>query len=243
MRVLLPLLALSLALGGCGKPAASGHDLDRLDAQLTGGAGNGGDPALAGALHDQIMVDPQLVQSANAGAVRPAPRPDPGSMPPDELGAPRDTSRPGDLKPAPAATPGCRDCVAARGALTLGALAERQSQARVAACAGGLRYATGWADRLPAALPLYPDARVAEAAGNDDNGCALRVVSFASSAPPSRVTDWYYAHGSRAGFAADHHEDGMERVLRGTHGASSFMLYLHPRAGGGTEADLVTAGG
>jgi hypothetical protein len=243
MRPLLPLLVLFLALGGCGKPPSAGQDLDRLDEQLTGGAGNRGDVALAATLHDQIMVDPQLAQSANNGAVRPAPRPDSGAMPPDDLGAPRDTSRPGDLKPAPAATPGCRDCTAARGALTLGALAERQSQASVAACAGGLRYATGWADKLPPALPLYPDARVAEAAGNDAGGCSLRVVSFASSAAPSRVVDWYYAHAARAGFAADHHEDGMERVLRGTHGPASFMLYLRPRAGGGTEADLVTAGG
>lgn len=245
--VRVPLIAVlfaTLALAACAKPPAARPDLDGLDRQLTG---DRREPALTTALHDQIMVDPQLVQSANSGAVRPAPRPDTGAIPPDTLGAPRDTSRPGDLTPTPAAIPGCPDCTAARASLTLGALAERQSQASVAACAGGLRYATGWADKLPAALPLYPDARIAEAAGNDAKGCALRVVSFASAAPIARITDWYYAHATRAGYGADHRADGAERVLRGARrgggGAASFMLYLRPRAGGGVEADLVTAGG
>ena len=240
MRLLATALLLPLALAGCGRPPAADRDLDSLDRQLTG---NGVDGALTAALHDQIMVDPHLVQSANIGAVRPAPRPDPGSIPPDDIGAPRDTSRPGDLTPAPAAKAGCPDCTAARGALTLGALAERQSQASVAACAGGLSYATGWADKLPPALPLYPDARIAEAAGNDARGCSLRVVSFASGAPVARITAWYYAHATRAGFGADHRGDGSERVLRGARGAASFMLYLRPRAGGGSDVDLVTAGG
>lgn len=232
------LLVALLALAACGKPPAK-QGIDDLDRQLT----ENKDPALTAALHDQIMVDPQLVQSANTGAVRPAPRPDPGSVPPDDLGAPGDTSKPEDLKPTPAPRTGCRDCTAARGALTLGALAERQSRASVAACAGGIGYATAWADKLPAALPLYPDARIAEAAGNDAHGCSLRVVSFASNAAIARVTDWYYAHAIRAGFTADHRADGAERVLRGVHGAVSFMLYLRPRHGGGTEADLVVAGG
>ena len=230
------------ALAACGKPAAK-QDLDSLDRQLTGGPGASKDPALIAALHDQIMVDPQLVQHANAGAVRPAPRPDPGSIPPDDIGAPRDMSKPQDLKAAPAPTASCPDCKAAHGALTLGALAERQSQASVAACSGSLSYATGWADKVPAALPLYPDARIAEAAGTDAKGCALRVVSFASVASIQRITDWYYAHATRAGYTANHRADGDERVLRGGKGSASFMLYLRPRPGGGTDADVVTAGG
>lgn len=237
---LVAILALPLTLAACGKPPAAKQSLDGLDRQLT----DNRDPALTATLHDQIMVDPQLVQSANTDAVRPPPQPDSGAMPPDDLGAPRDTSRASDLTSPPPPTAGCPECAAARGALTLGALAERQSQRSVAACAGGLRYATAWADKLPAALPLYPDARIAEAAGNDGNGCSLRVVSFASNAPVARVASWYYAHATRAGFAADHRADGAERVLRGAQGAASFMLYLRPHAGGtGTDADLVSAGG
>ena len=235
-------LAVPLALAACGKPAAAKQDLDSLDRQLTGAAAEK-DPALTAALHDQIMVDPQLVQAANAGAVRPAPRPDPGSIPPDDIGAPRDTSRPGDLLPTPAAKPGCPDCTAARGALTLGALAERQSQASVAACAGSLTYAAGWADKLPLALPLYPDARIAEAAGSDARGCALRVVSFASAAPVARITDWYYAHATRAGYAADHRADGAERgVARHAWRRLVHALSAPARRRAGSEGDLVSAG-
>lgn len=247
----LPLaFAVPLALAACGRPAPARQDLDSLDRQLTASGPANREPALTAALHDQIMVDPQLVQQSNTGAVRPPPRPDAGSIPPDDLGAPRDTSRAADLKATPAATPGCPDCKAARGSLTLGALAERQSQASVAACSGSLGYATGWAGKLPPALPLYPDARIAEAAGSDAKGCALRVVSFASAAPVARVTDWYYAHAVRAGYTADHRADGAERVLRGARpnaggagGAATFMLYLRPRTGGGSDVDLVTAGG
>lgn len=238
----LVLLATFLVVA-CGKPPAAKTELDALDQQLTDGkVRNDTDPALAGALRDQIMVDPQLAQQSNARAVRPAPRPDPGPIPPDDLGAPADTSKPADLTPTPAATPGCPQCTAHKGALTLGALAERQSQKSVAACAGGISYATIWSTRLPAALRLYPDARVSEAAGNDAGGCVLRVVSFASNAPLSRISDWYYARLTRAGFAAEHRTDGSEHVLGATRGDAAFMVYLRPR-GAGTDVDIVSNAG
>ena len=234
------LLPLAL-LAGCGKAPPAKPDLDALDRELVDvAAGNGADPATTAALRDQIMVDPALVQSANARAVRPAPRPDAGAMPPDDLGRPADTARPADLRPTPAATPGCPGCTAAKGALTLGALAERQRVPGIAACAPSIRYATGWANRLPPTLPLYPDAMVVEAAGSDAGGCALRVVSFTSAATLSRVSDWFYAHASRGGFAVGHRADGAEHLLAGHRGGGGFALYLRPRAGGGTEADLVS---
>ena len=48
------------------------------------------------------------------------------------------------------------------------ALASRQSDPRTTGCVGAMRYSTMWATRLPADLPLYPDAQVAESAGNAD---------------------------------------------------------------------------
>lgn len=242
--VLIACLAPAMTLAACGKPPAAKNDLDTLDQQLTDGrVRNDSDPAFAAALRDQIVVDPGLTQQSNNRAVRPAPRPDTGAMPPDELGAPADTSKPGDLKPTPAAKAGCPQCTAARGAVTLGALAERTSTRDVAACTAGISYATMWSTRLPAALPLYPDARVSEAAGNDAGGCALRIVSFASAAPLGRVSDWYYAHLTRAGFAPEHRADGAEHVLGGDRGGTAFMVYLRPRAGGGTDVDLVSNAG
>lgn len=71
------------------------------------------------------------------------------------------------------------------------ALALARRRTSVSRCAAMVHYAIGWANRLPADLPLYPDARVAEAAGNDAGRCRLRVVSYASGAAPAKVIDWY----------------------------------------------------
>ena len=143
----------------------------------------------------------------------------------------------------PAPTGECRDCAAAKRSLTLGALAEGGSNAGAAGCAGDIRYASAFALRLPPALPLYPDARVSEAAGKDGNGCALRVVSFASNAPLTRVLDWYYTHATRGGYSASHQTDGAEHVLIGARGDAAYAVYLSPREGGGTSVDLVSNGG
>ena len=228
-----------LLLAACGTPPVASADLDALDRDLVG---NAADPAIALALRQPLMTDPALSQSANARAVRPPPSIDTGAMPPDDLGRPADTSRPADLRPAPVATPGCPGCRAAKGALTLAALAQRQPARGIAACAPMIRYATAWADRLPPALPLYPDALVADAAGTDANGCRLRAVTFTSAAAPGRVGDWFGAHAARGGFVVEHRADGADHMLAGTHGAGGFALFLRPRPGGGTDADLVSNG-
>jgi hypothetical protein len=240
-RLLLALM-LPLAIAGCKKPAAQG-DLDKLDNELTDAGGAGKDPAAAAALRGQIMVDPKLAHSSNATAVRPAPQPDPHAMPPESLGAPTDSSAGTPLRPAPAPSGACPECSVHKQAVTLGALAERGSDHGAAGCAGDVRYATAWALKLPGALPLYPDARVNEAAGKDGGGCALRVVSFSSNAPVARVLDWYYTHATQGGYSAEHHRDGGQDVLVGARGDAAYVVYLSARHGGGTAVDLVSNGG
>lgn len=237
------LIALSLALVACGKKPASQTDLDALDRELTDTAKPGAsrDPALTAALRDQIMVDPGLAHPANANAVRPPPSPDAGATPPDGIGARPDGVDPAALKSAPPATGDCPNCRRAAGALTLGELARRQPNRAIADCASRLTYSATWANRLPADVPLYPDARVAEAAGAE--GCGLRVVSFASAAPVTRIVDWYYTGTARAGYAADHQAAGAEHRLGGTRGEAAYMLYVSPHPGGGSDVDLVTNAG
>ena len=232
------LVVLPLALVACGKQPAASTDLDDLDRELT--AANQSDPVLTAALRDQIMVDPTLRQTANDKSIRPPSRPDPGAIPPDGIGARPDGVDPATLTTAPAAGD-CPDCRAAAGALTLGELAKRQKNRALADCAARLRYSATWAARLSDAVPLYPDARVAEAAGASE--CGLRVVSFATAAPVDRVIDWYYTRTSRAGFAAEHQRDGAQHVLGGTQGDAAFVVYVSPRDGGGSDVDLVTNGG
>lgn len=230
-----PLLAL-LLLAACAKQPASQQDLDSLDKELTqGGAGNQRDPALTAALHDQIMVDPALTQSANTNVVRPPNRPDPLSAPVDTAARP-DGVGSADLKPTPAARGDCPECRKADGALTLGELARRQS-GQTAACAGAVSYSAGWATRLPTDVPLYPDARVREAAGND--ACGLRVVSFTSGAPVGRILDWYNARVTRAGYSAEHQAAGARHVLGGTRGDAAYVVYVTAAASGGSDVDLL----
>lgn len=231
--------ALLIPLAACDRTPDAQTDLDQLDRELTdaNSAGNLRDPAIAQALHDQIMVDPGLTQSSNANAVRPPSRPDFGATPLDV--ARPDPVDPATLRPAPAAKPDCPQCRAKPQAFTLAALAAQQP--RTQNCAK-VSYSAAWANRLPAALPLYPDARVVEAAGNDASGCALHVVTFSTSASPAKLVNWYHTHATAAGYSAEHRADGTMHVLGGAKGDAAYMLYASPRQGGGAEVDLVSTG-
>jgi hypothetical protein len=242
MRLLHPLLLAPL-LAACGNAPQAPRELDQLDRELAAvnSTSPAADPALRSALRDQIMVDPALVQQANGDALRPPPQPQTGMVAPDRVMEPRAAER-DKVRPAPPPTPNCPQCAAARRSLTLGALAESQGS-RTAGCAEAVNYSAAWANRLPASVPLYPDARVAEAAGADRPGCRLRVVNFASAAPMKRLLDWYYTRTADAGFAVQHQADGKMHVLGGTKSGGAFLLILTPRADGGTEADLMADGG
>lgn len=247
MRQLISIVALSalpLALAGCGGTKNKAAELDSIDAELAGNiADNGSDPALASALGGQIMVDPQLAQSANNDAVRPPAQPPSGAVPPVDIAAAR---KPGDLGPlrsAPAPGADCPGCKAKDTSLTLAALAQAQGTGS-ADCVGRVTYSAGWANRLPRGVPLFPDARLTEAAGTSDNGCSLRVLSFSTGQPLQRVLDWYYTRTSEAGFTSRHEAKGSEHVLAGTQrDGGAFAVWLRPRAGGGTEVDLATNNG
>lgn len=253
MRHAPALLLLSL-LAGCGETNAPANDqqaaVAALDAELTGGnvAGNiassAGDPALTAALRDQIMVDPALVEQANDDAVRPPTTPASGAVPPDGIAtAAQGPAEKDVVRPAPPPSGRCPQCVAARRSLTLGALAEKQG-GRTGACAANVSYSAGWANRLPTGVPLYPDARVAEAAGADGSGCRLRIVSFASRAPVQRMLDWYFTKVSAAGYTLGHQADGAEHVLGGrSGGGGAFLLVVRARDDGGSDVDLMADGG
>ncbi len=237
------LLALSFALAGCGRAAREPDELAQLDRELAQADDPARDPAVAAALGDQIMVDPRLLQQSNADAIRPPNRPDGGAVAPVDIAARPGTAPPPGLAATPATGADCPECRARGGALTLGALAERQRDRHTAACAPRIRYSATWANRLPPAAPLYPDARVIEAAGADAPGCSLRVVAFRSSAPLQRVADWYGTTGRRAGYAAGHRVGGAVHVVGGTRGDAAYLAYLRARADGGTDVELIANGG
>ncbi|QDZ06642.1 hypothetical protein FPZ24_03440 [Sphingomonas panacisoli] len=247
------LLALvPLALTACGpKPAAQGN-LDSLDAELAGNSANASDPAMRAALQDQIMVDPSLTGQSNADAVRPPQQPYSGAIPPDSVAGGKNdgtvtaggSSSSGGSKPTPAPSGNCPQCKIKNDSVTLGALASRQGDKRTAGCARNLQYSTAWAQRLPADLPLYPDARVDEAAGAANGGCALRVVSFSTGASIQTVLDYYYGRATAAGYSAEHQADDGQHVLGGTRrDGAAYVIYLDTRGDGRTEVDIVANNG
>ena len=235
------MLALPLALAGCGSRGSLG---DASDTE----SGNAADPALASALQDQIMVDPQLGRQANGDAIRPPGQPYSGAVPNDNVAANGSKVDNGPLLKTPAptqATKECTQCAAARESVTLGGLAARQKDPKSSQCAASLQYAAGWAQRLPCDLPLYPQARVTEAAGSTAGKCQLRVVSFSSPQPMQVMLDWYYTRAIRSGYSSEHQVDGREHILGGTRDkdGGAYVLFLTTRPDGGTDIDMVANNG
>ncbi|MES2339498.1 MAG: hypothetical protein V4537_15510 [Pseudomonadota bacterium] len=231
-------ILLPLALAACGD-ATPDTDVETLDQEL---AANGSDPLLAAAVQDPIMVDPQLSTRSNADAIRPPNQPYAAPVPATDVATTPEGSD-GDLRPVPAPAKGnCPACAVARDAITLGALAARQGDPRLQACAPGLRYAAGWATRLPADLPLPGAARVVEAAGTDSAACQVRAVTFTINRPVAHLLDWYYTQASRAGYATEHRSDDTRHMLAGTRAkdGGTYVVFLRDGDGGGTEIDLLT---
>lgn len=227
-----------LALAGCGK-GNDAANLAALDAQLVN---NSADPALRGALADQIMVDPQLVGQSNANKVRPGERPN-GAVPAGSGAvAAGPVSVPGGpMMRAPEATP-CTDCGA--DAINLAGMA-RESAKGQAACAARLNYSAQWADRLPARFPLYPGAALREAAGSDGNGCSLRVASFVADAKLGDIVNYYYTLARRNGYDAEHRLMGSDHVLGGTRArdGAAYFINLAPAQEGGTAVAIIASHG
>jgi hypothetical protein len=182
----------------------------------------------AGALGNRIMVDPTQL----AGGPRSAATPTPVS---------NRTTPAEQLTPAPPAkrAGACPECDAARRAVTLAAVRQQQGTTPVE-CTRSLTYAAEWARRLPPDLPLYPQAKVTEAAGSEDSGCHFRVVSFSVDAPVAHMVDWYHTRATRAGFASGHQLDGPEHVLAGSRARDGgvYVLFLSPD-GPRTSIDMV----
>ena len=214
---------------------------DALDAELAEGVASGGDPMARAALADPIMSDPMLTTRANIDTIRPpaqpyaAPIPAPDIAPaPDDAPATPDAPAPGD----------CPECQAFHDSLTLAALAARQPRGLVGACGTALAYGAGWASRLPRDLPMPPDARVIEAAGNDAGGCRLRIARFVTRQAPDAVVDWYYARARAAGYAPDHHADDQDlHLVTGRRGRQEGRVFVAPGDNGATVVTLLSNAG
>ena len=245
----LSVLGAPLALSACGDEPDNEAELAELDDNLT-------DPEMNDALSDQILVDPELAGQANSNALREAREGANGAMP---SGTPSNSAKVG--KAAALAQIGkgkmlsapkprqmtsddeCGGCGADAAAqpMTLGAKAEAQ---RGGTCDAKVSYDMGWAQRMPAAFPVYPRAHLKEAAGVDGGQCDLRVVSFTTPVDVQSVVNFYYTKAKRGGYSAEHLLRGEEHVLGGVRGEddAAYVIFLNQR-GESLEVDIVASNG
>ena len=235
--LLLAVLAPAVLLAGCG----------RKDEEMEASPA-GEDPALTGALADQIMIDPDLTGQNEAAGAATMSATD-GALPtdnnsPEEVAAARRDALalvggPGQLKTAPAAREVASKLPEAA-AFTAAARAAASSPAG-AKCADKVQYTAAWAAKLPKAFPVYPRGNVKEAAGTDEGGCSLRVVNYTTPVTVEDVLSFYYTRGLTAGYKADRFRQDGDDMLGGTKGAASYMLYVRRLPSGRTEVDLITS--
>lgn len=232
---LIALAASALLLAGCGS---------RKEAEARDGAS---DPALSGALGDQIMVDPDLASQNRGDAALAGGGPMSGELPPHARtpeaieGARAEAVRlaGGALVPAP--TPETGVAAQVSGAATAAEMALAVPATGGKNCATKVTYTAGWATRLPATFPIYPRAALQEAAGTDTDGCALRVVNFLTPVEVKDVVDFYHTRAHSAGFTAEYRMERTDHVLGGTKAQAAFIVYARKRADGLTEVDLVVS--
>lgn len=248
----LAVLALPFGLAACGDQNANDQQVAQLDDKLSGAAN---DPAVNAALNDRILVDPDLTSQSNRNALRAPGGANSGAVPPDD-GYEGDKATLADLggmkllhapQPRTMTDAECKDCAPAGSGKprTLGSLAESQAKG---SCDAKLSYGAGWANRMPAAFPVYPKGRVQEAAGVSGAGvsggaCDIRVVSFISGNPMKDVVDYYYTRAKNAGYDAEYVIRQGDHALGGTRGEDAYYITFAQRADGGTAVDVVASGG
>lgn len=209
-----------------------------------------GDPALSGALADEIMVDPDLAGENQANsAISTGSRS--GALPQLDMSAKAISAARGDavrllggaaaLQKAPAAKE-VQGGVSKDAALTAAARAAASPGGK-ASCADKVEYTMAWAAKLPSTFPVYPRGAVQEAAGTDASGCALRVVNFQTGVPVDEVIDFYFSSARKHGYSAQRVRDGAEDILGGLKGTASYVVYARKLPSGATEVDLVVNGG
>jgi hypothetical protein len=201
------------------------------------------DPAVAAALGEQLMTDPDLARinpenrALGGGGPAMARIPLEDRSPAAVERGRADAARLlGTMLRAPAAAgrgpaPGAGPEALARAVLGQGD----------EPCVAALENGFGWAARVPGAMPLYPRGHAQQAAGTDRAGCALRVVTILTPVPAGEVADFYWTAATRAGLAPRHWLAGSGAAIGGGKGAGRATAFIAARADGLTEVSLVTS--
>ena len=105
-------------------------------------------------------------------------------------------------------------------------------------CLAGLVYSNEWAGKLPADLPLYPQARLTEAAGHEGS-CKARVASFVAKGERPAVLGWYADRAKAAGYDTMRADKGGDWILAGQRGDAFAYIIVGPTGHGETPVDYI----
>lgn len=229
-----------LVLGLAGTLLVAGCNSDKKQPE-----GAETDPALSGALGEQIMVDPDMAgqNGAAIGVNDNRITLPPQDRSPEAIEAARADAAVvagGELKSAPPPQKGGAEALT-QAAATAAQVAHSAKMSRTD-CAGKVAYSNTWAAKLPDGIPVYPRGAVQEAAGTDSDGCALRVVNYGTPVSPGEIVNFYYTMAGKAGYGAEYRMDGNDHVIGGRKGGKAFVAYVRRLGNGITEVDLVTSG-
>ncbi len=228
-------LTLALTLAACGAENEADPKAER-------------DGAVAAALADPIMADPDLASQNRGNTALSGGGPAMAEIPPDKR-SPEEADRArsaaqellgGRIEPAPAAALTVPESKLARAA-TMEGVAQALTLGG-AGCPAKLGYGFIWAARLPAGLPIYPRGHARVAAGADDAACHLRVVRFASPVGVADLVNFYHASAVKAGLAPQRRREGGDEVVAGAKGRASYAVYIRTGKDGLSEVDLAVSG-
>jgi hypothetical protein len=205
------------------------------------------DPAIAGALGDPIMTDPDLATQNRGNSALQGGGPPIAELPPDKVG-PEEIARAtaaaldlagGKMAALPVETAGVEGSRLA-GKLTPRAIAAALPEL-TRGCGDRLEPGFIWAARLPATAPVYPRGHARQAAGSDSAGCRLRVVSYITPVPPGEVLTFYATTAGKAGVALALRREGEDMVLSGQGKGLELAVFARPFDQQLSEVVLITS--
>ncbi len=211
------------------------------------------DPATSSALEDELLVDPDLVESGNVNNALDPSGPNSGAQPSptsadaegSKAAAAESLGSKGLLSaPEPTIMSGedCLGCEGNRTGVTLGARADIQAGKNGAGtCDAKLEYDAKWATRMPRAMKVYPRSVVKEAAGVDGGACNIRAVTFTTKVAIKDVVDYYYTRARNNKYSAEYQLRDGEHTLGGARESddAAFVIFMRQLSNGLTEVDIV----
>ena len=201
------------------------------------------DPQLARAVHDPLMVDPDLSWRTEANAVvalregHPLP---PYEMREDATERAREAARlelleNGQIPALPAASQGA-------GGVSLAALGTASAMVRAVGaredCIARMDASLAWSTRMPETSAIMPHGMVTQAAGVDEGTCVVRVVRYLTPASIDDVLEYHFTKLDRARFGLTLYA-APEAQIVAERRDQALRINLRAGPGGMTAVDVV----